>query len=102
MFVEKPPERLVDESDGKPIQKLEPKGSVYSQVEVKGADDRLIILAQDRASGEVEEIEARMVNKTLRGVRVLGTPRRRDVSNDMQDCLETLGYTVLDQEVRHY
>jgi hypothetical protein len=75
---------------------------MFDQVEVKGNGEALLVMARESATGNIVKMEATLSNKTLRGVFVESESRRRDVRDDLQDALELLGYTVLDQEVQQY
>ncbi len=102
MYVSEPPKRYVDEQDGQPIQQIRPASSMFDQVEVKGNGEALLVMARESATGNIVKMEAALSDKTLRGVFVESESRRRDVRDDLQDALELLGYTVLDQEVQQY
>lgn len=102
MQVIDPPQRYIDKETDDPIEQIKPQGSRFEKIEVQQSEDKLTIMALESADNEVHEYEAPIVEKMLRGVRVRGTPRRRDMAEDLQDALELLGYTVLDTQIQQY
>lgn len=101
MQVNTPPQRFVDESDGQPIEEIEPAGSRFGTIAVKRLDDGIEVRAIERGTEQVHEFHAQLTEQLYRGVSVDGIPRR-DIDEDILDTLQLLGYTAVDDEIKTY
>lgn len=101
MIVQHPPDRLIDESDGSPIESIQPTGSRFERIDIKRRDDTVIVRAQEGGTDTVIEFEAELIEQLFRGVDVKGK-RRRDVDDDIQDALQLVGYSIVDRDTRAY
>lgn len=95
------PERFIDNDDGEPITEVYPEGSRFDAMSVKQTDEGIEIRAHDQTSDEVIEVQAELTEELYRGVEVENT-RRRDVTEDIQDLCQIVGYTLIDPAVESY
>ncbi|MDB9247502.1 hypothetical protein PN419_00575 [Halorubrum ezzemoulense] len=101
MNVTEPPSRFVDESDGQPIEEVNPVGSRYETVAVKRLDDGIEIRAIEHGTEEVNEYQASLTEQLFQGVSIDGKGRR-NIDDDIQDILHLLGFTLVDDSVKTY
>jgi hypothetical protein len=90
MHLEHPPERYQSD-DGRYVDKVETDGD-YETVYLREIEDGRYLVVGERADGSrftemVEQVDERYV-----GLRPDG--QRRDVPDDVQDAIATLGFTV--------
>lgn len=102
MKVTNPPQKLIDESDGQPVEEINPDGSRFEKIAVKELDDGVEVRARERGTDEVTAFVAESTDELYGGVSVEGTDRRRDIDDDVQDALQLVGYTLVDESVKAY
>ena len=97
MHIDDTPERLIDQTDGEPVERIYPKASRFEQIEVKAGENEVIVKAQEVGTEDITTVEFPMVQKLFRGV-IPEDGRRRDVDDDILDVLHLVGYCVNDRD----
>jgi hypothetical protein len=101
MIVQHPPDRLIDQSDGSPIESIKPTGSRFERIDIKRRNDTIVVRAKEGGTDNVVEFEMELIEQLFRGVDVKGK-RRRDVDDDIQDALQLVGYSIVDRDTQAY
>lgn len=99
--IPEPPERYIDDTDGAPIEYVEPKNSRFDGIGIKQRDNEIEVRAYDQSSDRVIEFTAELTNKQWRGVTV-DRGRRREIDDDIQDVLTVVGYALIDDDIESY
>lgn len=88
-------ERFLDQ-DGQPIEELTLEGSRFDAVAVKRLDEGIEVRAIDEEHEYVVEFETRLTETLFKGVQHPDNgPQRRDIDDDIQDAIHTVGYTLV-------
>jgi len=95
MHVEQPPEQLIDQSDGHPIERIRPSGSRYDIIAVKATDTEIVVKAHEGASDSTNSWRFPLQEKLLQAAGI-DDQRRRDIDDDIQDAVQLVGYTLSD------
>jgi len=86
-------------ADGDPVEELTLDGSRFDRISIRLSDDEMTVRASEVGTDTVVEVEFEKVpNKLFKPV-VPSDGARRDVSDDIQDALASIGYAPVDHSV---
>jgi len=85
--------------DGDPIEELTVEGSRFDRVSIRLTDDSVVVRARQVGTDTiVEERFEKVPDKLFKPVTHV-TKARRDVDDDIQDALASIGYATVDGEM---
>jgi len=85
--------------NGDPIEELTVDGSRFDRISIRLGDDEIVVRARHVNGGEVVEQTFETVDDKLFKPVVPTSIGRRDVDDDLQDALGSIGYAAVDGDV---
>lgn len=93
--------RYVD-SEGNPVIRVEPKHSRYDLFEIKQTESEVEARMRSAETDAIETFDFEFSNESLRGINCPNMTARRRIDQDLIDVLQTLGFAVIDPNVRRW